>query len=69
MICFSQPALLYGDHYGFGTILDAEAMEDFLDVAFDRVLAEVELGGDFAAGEALGDEAQDDELLRAEGFG
>lgn len=61
-----QPSLFDCDHDGFGTVFDVQAVEDFLDVALDSVFAEVELGGDLAAGKPLGNEAQDDELLGAE---
>lgn len=61
-----QPSLFNRNHHGLGSIFYAQAVENFLDVAFHGVLAEVEPGGDFATGETLGNKAQDDELLRTE---
>src|SRR5579859_1974922 len=63
-----EPALLHGHHHRLGAILDAEAVQYFLHIALDSIFTQVEPRGYFAARQALGDQAEDDDLLRTEWF-
>jgi len=52
-----QPSVFDGDHHGLCTIFNIEAMENFLHIAFNRIFAEIQLSGDFTAGESLSNQA------------